>query len=755
MELPDILNKITHSEEKGKVEYFWALQIWDEGVKSAIWTVIEGQTKILALGSSEIWDGTDENLIIAVDKSIGKAMESFIPDKEEPSKAIFGLPNDWSSIDSKISPEKLNQLQNLCKQLEFKPIGFVATFDAINHRLKDLEGMPPTVILVNPWQQYVNVSLIEVGKSLGVEKIVRSHNLAADVYEGLLHFEGIEAMPSRILLFNGHELEEASQVLIAYPWQSSSAEGGKLPFFHLPKIEILPYDFDITAVVLSGGREVAKSLGYEVNQESENVPVVEEPSVPKAVEELTSEKMVEPESGDFGFVKGQDIVTLNQPKVETVIQDPVADSLPQTVDDYSFSGPETNQLPPKSSKFKFKLPSFKIPSFSGFSLASRLPMIGLLILLIVVVFGIGIGFYWYNMPKAEIVLYVAAQPLGEDFEILVDANQETLDTGNMILPAQVKETQLTGESSVSTTGEKTIGEKSKGPVTIYNLTDNKKVFSEGTVIVGPGGLKFTLDQETTIASRSFDLLSTPPSYKFGESKTTITAVDIGAQYNLATNSLFLIKDNPQTSFLAKNEEVITGGTSRQIQAVSEKDQKDLLDQLNKDLFDKGKIELASEILSDENLIEESLNNVVESAVYDRKIGEEAQNLSLKLTVKIAGLSYQKDNFAILAESKLKDSIPEGFSFKKEETTGRFEVVKKNSDGSILFKVYVSSNLLPKVAIADIISNVKGKNKAVALKYLGSISGVTGSEINLKPELPGFLKTVPRRENLIFLEVRSR
>jgi hypothetical protein len=63
--------------------------------------------------------------------------------------------------------------------------------------------------------------------------------------------------------------------------------------------------------------------------------------------------------------------------------------------------------------------------------------------------------------------------------------------------------------------------------------------------------------------------------------------------------------------------------------------------------------------------------------------------------------------------------------------------------------------LPKVAIADIISNVKGKNKAVALKYLGSISGVTGSEINLKPELPGFLKTVPRRENLIFLEVRSR
>jgi hypothetical protein len=755
MELPDILNKITHSEVKGKVEYFWALEIWDEGVKSAIWTVVEGKTRIMALGSSEIWDGTDENLPIAVDKSIVKAMESFTLEKEEPSKVIFGLPEDWSS-ESKIRPEKLNQLQNLCEQLEFKPIGFVATFDAINHHLKDLEGMPPTVILVNPWQQYVNVSLIEVGKSLGVEKIVRSHNLAADVYEGLLHFEGVEAMPSRILLFNGHELEEARQVLIAYPWQNNSDGGGKLPFFHLPKIEILPYDFDITAVALSGGKEVAKSLGVEVNPESENLPVTEGTPIAETAEpvaEQIPEKSVEPITGDFGFIKGRDIATLEEPKVETVIQNPVAFTSPEAVADYVFPESEVSEPLPNKSKFKFKLPSFKFPSVSGFSMASRLPIIGLLFLLVIAVIGAGIGLYWYNVPKADIILYVSGQSLERDFEMLVDANQETLDTGNMIMPAQVKETKLTGESSITTTGEKTIGDQAKGEITIFNRTDNQKVFAAGTVVVGPGGLKFTLDRETNIASKTPDLVSGVD--KWGETKTAVTAVGIGTQYNLASNSQFTISTLPSTSFLAKNEQTITGGTSRQIQAVSDSDQKDLLDQLTKDLSDKGKIDLANQISSDENLIDESINATVDSAVYDRKIGEEAQSLSLKLTLKISGLSYKKDDFAVLVENKLKDSIPDGYTFKKEETTGRFEVVNKNTDGSILFKVYVTSNLLPKVAVADIINNVKGKNKAVALKYLSSISGVTGAEINLNPELPAFLKTVPRKENLILLEVRSR
>ena len=105
MELPEIFEKITPKTEKPKEEYLLAVQVWDEGVKSAIWTVSEEKTKVMALGSTEFWEGTEEELTIAVDKSLASAFQSFSIEGEEPSKVVLGLPENWSS-EAKIKPEK-------------------------------------------------------------------------------------------------------------------------------------------------------------------------------------------------------------------------------------------------------------------------------------------------------------------------------------------------------------------------------------------------------------------------------------------------------------------------------------------------------------------------------------------------------------------------------------------------------------------------------------------------------------------------
>lgn len=704
MELPNIIDKITHPEEKVKKEYFFALQIWDEGVKSAIWTVEEEKTGVVALGSYESWEGGIEELTVAVDKSLAEASERFVGEGEEPSKVIFGLPDDWTS-DDKIKPEKQEILSELCRKLDLEPVGFVSTFDALNHHLKEVEGAPPSVILISPGKKMINLAVVEVGKIKKVEKVLRSENLGADVYEGLLRFSEIETLPSRILLFNSKEMEEARQILISFPWK-------RLPFLHFPKIEILPYDFDITAVSLAGGKEVAKSLGFKI------APVV-----------------------DLGFIKGEDIAK----------EFPQVEAAPSPVE----APPAEEERPkprPILAVFEEKLSNIRIPRFSLPPLPGG-PFLGIGAGITFLILLAGLGVIWWNVPKAQVTIFITPQVLEKEEELTVDPNQEVLDEKNLILPGQIIESEASGEKTAPATGEKTVGEPARGEVIVYNRTDAKKVFPEGTVIVGPGNLKFTLDRETTVASKTPDLASGVD--KWGEAKVGATAVDIGAQYNLASNSQFSFKDFPTTSYLAKNESSLVGGTSRQIQAVSEDDQKNLQEKLSGELAENAKSELLVKTPPGKKLIEEGISTSATSVSFDHKVGDEAQTLGLKLTVKVSGLAFSQDDFLDLSQKILAGEIPQDFELKKEEISARFEIKEKNEDGSVLFKTSIHANLLPRLDKTEIVKNIRGKNPDLARKYFSTISGFADSEIFISPKFPGFLGTLPRREDKITLEIRSK
>lgn len=241
----------------------------------------------------------------------------------------------------------------------------------------------------------------------------------------------------------------------------------------------------------------------------------------------------------------------------------------------------------------------------------------------------------------------------------------------------------------------------------------------------------------------------------GESQTDVTAVDIGAQYNLAASSQFSLSGQPLTSFLAKNDSAFSGGSSRQIQAVSASDQKKLTDQLTGKLVEQGKTDLSALVPEGSSLVNESVTGEAQSTNFDYKIGDEAQALSLKLTLKTSGVVYKNDDLATLVGQVMNSSIPNGYSFKKEETTTRFELVKKNTDSSLEFKVFVKTNLLPKLDIADILKNIKGKNSNAAKSYLSTLGGYADSQISIIPQLPGFLGVVPRQEQNISLDVRSK
>lgn len=760
--LPQILEKIGGSQKPEK-EFFWALLAWDDGVKTAIWMVEEGKTKVVAFGGWQEWDGESvEGLIRAVDKSFTFCTQQFDVIGEEPEKAIFGLPESWTESGA-IKKDRQVLLGKVCKKLDLAPVGWVSTFDAIAFHLKKIEGIPLSAILVRPGRQKLLVAVCEVGKTVKVEEVACSDDLAADTCEGLLRFE-VETLPSRILVFDSEDMEEARQKLTAFHWEAERAGGKKLPFLHFPKIEVLPADFDINAVSLAGGTEVAKSLGFAIAEEEkreEEKTLVEErePEAASPSEEVLPEK-------DLGFVKGKDILRkapeeeVAEGKVEVLEKPEPAPEAPEAKEPEVV---EVEKAVEEEEKRRFR-PSFPFPpSFSSFRqklsgiLLPSLPRGNFIILALLAVILLSAGtflwFIWYY-PKASITIFVAPKTLEEEIFITVDPTQEVLDEEERILPAVLVESQESGERQKETTGQKTVGEKATGEVVIYNRTATPKTFAKGTILVGPGSLEFSLDREVSVASKSPDLQSGLD--KWGEAKVEITASDIGAQFNLASDSQFEVYNYPSSSFLAKNVSAFTGGTSRQIQAVSEEDREVLLEDLSSQLEEEGKDGLLASVPEGQKLIEESISSELMKEDFSHEVGDEAKTLSCKVKVKVFALAYKEDDFVRLARKALSEKIPGNYELKKEEIEASFEEEEKKEDGSFVFKVFAKVDLLPKVEADEIFAKIKGKRPGVARKYLEDLPGFIEAEILMRPgRLPSFLQFLPRLPEKIEIEVRGR
>jgi len=277
----NLVNLFGNKPKPSEPDYFLAIEIHESLIKTALWEVSEGTPSVVNVGSFESWEDED-SLINGVDASLEQAVKVI---KSEPRKVVFGLPDSWID-EGKVHITKTKLISRLVKELGLDPIGRVPINSAIAHYMKKLEGIPPTAILLEIYITKVVVSVIEKGEITSSEETARSDDLAQDVEEGLTVI-GKEKLPTRFILTNGGALEEEEQRITSHPWQE------RLPFQHMPKVEVLSIDFSIRAVALTGGTEAVQYLTGTIKEDSSqdslpheetNIYVPEE--IPSSISEL-------------------------------------------------------------------------------------------------------------------------------------------------------------------------------------------------------------------------------------------------------------------------------------------------------------------------------------------------------------------------------------------------------------------------------------------------------------------------------------
>jgi len=787
MDLPNLLNRLKTNQ--ADLKRFLAIEITPTIVKTAVWQVRGSVTEVVTVGSFQTWESeSEDDLLTAIDTSLSEALAGL---PSEPNEVIFGLPETWVNQDS-IADSKKNIIRTICKKLALKAVGFVVTSEAIIHYLRDTEGGPPSAILIHISPDEIGVSLVYLGNMEGTQVVGRSQDLSSDVEEGLARFPHIANLPSRMILFDSKEdLESAKQNLISHEWQKN------LPFLHFPKIEALPKDATIKAVAIAGGAEVAKALGITSDEPAQEDQGTQE------FEEIEPSQSVEPEIEDATYVNDsveEDVLPTNSQEVSGLAREfgftgfaskefetgfdqdkpafttKAAGHDSASSENYAASTPSepiSTDSEPKNSaktgnkpfmlsklpKFALKIPHFKLnlpfpkkKSSQALVPRKKIPLKvklpGLIIagvVLLILLGSVGTFAYW-QFPKATVTVFVALKPLPKASTFTLNPDTTSVDPAQNSIPGKKEVVTVSGELTLPTTGTKTIGERAKGRVAIYNRTLSAKTFSAGTTI-STDTLRFTLDEDVTIASASTKenpdfSITTEPS----KNEVAVSAVDIGDKYNIAQNTQFKVANFASESFVAQAVTAMQGGYANEVKAVSKEDQTRLKNELNQSLKQQVVAKLTAET-ADKGVVDTGDVKVIEEN-FSHTVGQESESLSLNMSVESSAYTYDRNDITVLLQQQAFNDIPPGYNVVADATTIEVGEAEVTAAGTVVITAQTTLQLVPKLDTDNIARTIRGKYPPVTESFFRGLPGYVSTQTVIKPSLPARLNTFPQKlENI--------
>lgn len=747
--LDKIIAQLPIGKKSESAEYLFALNIGLSEVTAAVWGIFGQGIDILGQASFPYKDseGLVEKAYQALDKSLG-ALEV------EPQKILFGVPDAWS-LDDNLKEPYLKLLRKMLKEYDLSAVAYVTTTNAMSFYLQKQEGVPSTAVLLGIGD-FVEVTLIKGGKMVGTKVTKREDQLFGNIEEALKQFTEVEVLPSKILLYStkaGEDMNKLSDDLMSYPWMQ------RLSFLHFPKIEVLPDNIAVESIILSAASELNPQVSLKHSFIS-NKQGLFPPTVGQR--ELGHTRQLQ-DSEELGFVKGDikgqaeqsDRHSLSRLSRQEAVEiegevafiDDEVPSAKRAVAPMRTKEGWIATLSAGSSGLAAVLSTFrkKLPPMPKFGKLASSKWIFAPVVLVVLMAA------YLLLVKATVTVFVEPQVLERDTEVVADPKASEVNEERKVIPGVVVETTVSGSGRAAATGTKQIGDPAKGKVVIYNKTSAPRTFSQGTLLLSSGNLKFTLDSSVTVASQS----AIEGGIAFGKATAPITAGAIGPESNLLGGTDLTISQLISSSYSAKVDEALSGGTSKEVKVVTSDDHKKLQAKVVDELRQKAEEELKGKMAEGKKIISEAL--AVEGGQYNfnKAAGDQASEFSLSATIRFKGTSYSDTDLKTIVSKLVGTSIPEGFQMNLQDMETQADVAKVEKDGRLIFKARFKAKLLPKLDLENLKREIKGQSVDGAVERLKKLENVVGAEIRFTPNLPRPLGRIPLLDQNITINVTPK
>jgi hypothetical protein len=341
------------------------------------------------------------------------------------------------------------------------------------------------------------------------------------------------------------------------------------------------------------------------------------------------------------------------------------------------------------------------------------------------------------LAKATVTIFIDPKILEKDAQVIADPSVTTVDEAGKVIPGKIVSTDIEGNQKGTATGTKQIGDPAKGTIILYNKTSSTKSFPSGTVLQGPNNLSFTLDSNV-------DNVATPSADDgtWGSANGSVTAAQIGPDSNLPSGTQLTVKGTAPSDFTAKVNTALSGGTSKNVTVVTSDDQKKALAALAADLRSQAQGKLQGQLSGDEKILSEALTEKITNTSYSKKVGDQATDFNLDMTIHFTGTAYSDNDLKSIVSQLVQTNVPDGYQLNLAGTQTQADVSTLQPDGKLIFLAKFKASLTPKLDENKVKDQIKGKSPTQAAKIIQGFDNVIGSDISLKPNLPGPLKIIP-------------
>ncbi len=370
----------------------------------------------------------------------------------------------------------------------------------------------------------------------------------------------------------------------------------------------------------------------------------------------------------------------------------------------------------------------KVPNFN--LLKRRLLWVGLAVALIA-----GYVLFMALFTKANVTLYAAGSKVQIDANFAVDTNGAT-DTAAGVIGGQAISNAKDLSGSFAPTGQKDVGSKASGTVTIQNCEDTSVYpLAAGNTLISQG-LSFTTNEAVNIPAGTFT--NGGKNCTSSTVSVPVTAAQNGNKYNL-TNATFT--SAKLTSNFKLTGAQMSGGISKTITVVTQADiDKAQADLLTKDK-DSAETNLKGKVPSGYQAMPDSLQAAPGTASSSPAVDQEASSATLTLPVTYTLLTVKKSDYTDFVHAQEQTQIgAKNQIYNDGLDAAQITAGEKDSKGRATFKFSTQAYGGVKLDVAGIINQIKGKRYGDAVDIAGKQPGVQRAEVTVSPawatSLPG-------------------
>lgn len=329
------------------------------------------------------------------------------------------------------------------------------------------------------------------------------------------------------------------------------------------------------------------------------------------------------------------------------------------------------------------------------------------VIILILLLGLGGLMAYALLPIAIVEVAPVTESVGDAIVIKADPTVKALNVETKQIPARAINIPLESSIQVPTTGRKLMpNARAEGQVTLTNRAAGPVRVPEGTIVRTSDNVRFVITQEVTV-----------PAGSVSATRVDVTAIDPGERGNVDRGKINKIEGPLDQRLAVFNEEPITGGGAREVPIVlaedKEKAKAALVERMQKEAISK----LEAQRRESESLPPHSVSFTVLEEVYDKKEGDQAKVLNLKIVGRASGLIFDGRDVNELIKRVWQPRTRSGYTVPPNTYKVYPPEIVKVDAGVVTFVVRVEGVAVAQINESRIQENVRWKTASEAKLYL--------------------------------------